>query len=63
MTPERRVVFFSHWSSWHGERGRVVDTGRPGLWVLIDGDTAPVAVSVGECIPEDESTVRMVAGE
>lgn len=61
MTPGSRVVFFAAWSTWRGMHGRVVDR-SPGLWVLIDGDKHPVAVSSAEVIPEEAATEPMTAG-
>ena len=55
-----RVVFFASWSTWRGMRGRVVANG-PGLWVLIDGDTHPVAVRASEVV-RVESESHMTAG-
>lgn len=46
-----RVEFFAQWSTWRGLHGEV-KTAHPGLWVLIDGDTHPVAVSDREIIHE-----------
>lgn len=61
LYPRDRVLFFASWSTWRGMRGSVVDRG-PGLWVLIDGDTHPVAVSASEVVRDVEATA-MVAGE
>ena len=46
-----RIVFFAQWSTWRGMTGRVTAT-KPGLWVLIDGDTQPVAVTDREIVRE-----------
>ncbi len=59
LYPGDLVTFFAAWSSWRGERGRVVDNG-PGLWVLIDGDLHPVAVSESEVVRVE--SVRHVGG-
>ncbi len=57
-----RVVFFAPWSTWRGMRGRVTKT-HPGLWVLIDGDTHPVAVSSAEVVKDEPSHVSMTGAE
>ncbi len=61
LYPGDAVVFFAHWSTWRGMRGRVVDR-KPGLWVLIDGDQHPVAVSDREVV-RDESELHMGGAE
>ena len=58
----QRVVFFAAWSTWRGMKGRVADTGRPGTWVLIDGDVHPVAVSDREVV-EDTDGVTLTGAE
>jgi hypothetical protein len=60
MYPGDRVTFFASWSTWRGMHGRIVPNG-PGLWVLIDGDTKPVAVNASEVVCV-ESESHMTAG-
>ncbi len=62
LYPADRVMFFAAWSTWRGMRGRVVDR-RPGLWVLIDGDTQPVAVSTSEVVRDEASSTSLTGAE
>jgi hypothetical protein len=62
MYPGDRVLFFAPWSSWRGMRGRVVKHGL-GLWVPIDGDAHPVAVSASEVVRDEPSMVSMTGAE
>jgi hypothetical protein len=50
-----RVMVFAAWSSWRGRRGTVVEA-RP-LWVRLDGDDKPLAMSAREaCVIPEQST-------
>jgi hypothetical protein len=62
LYPGDPVVFFASWSTWRGMSGRVVRHSLPGIWVLIDGDAQPVAVSTSEVI-RDESEHHMGGAE
>lgn len=57
-----RVIFFAKWSTWRGMRGRVTKT-TPGVWVLVDGDTHPVAVSGSEIVRDEVSQINMTGCE
>ncbi len=58
-----RVTFFAAWSTWRGLRGTVTKV-RPGLWVLIDGDTHPVAVSASEVeVARTDTEINMSGAE
>jgi hypothetical protein len=57
-----RVVFFAQWSTWRGMKGCVTKT-APGLWVLIDGDVFPVAVSASEVVRDESSTMNLTGAE
>lgn len=50
-----RVIVFGRHCSWKGQRGTVV-VDRP-LWVRIDGDAQPIAMSLNEvCVIPEESS-------
>lgn len=48
-----RVIVFASWSSWKGQRGTVVEPCP--LWVRLDGEGEPMAMSLAEVIPEESS--------
>jgi hypothetical protein len=53
-----RIIVFSDRCSWKGQRGTVIEP-RP-LWVKIDGDDQPIAMSLSEVcvIPEPSPGVE-----